>query len=65
MDISEIGVRHALSVNTLNIRHSLDISPSLAKEIRYCVIAIVAGWTAVNLLKTVALLRQQPQRPSS
>lgn len=53
MDLSDVGVRHAVAFSNLNIRHSLDVSPatvSLAKELRYCVIAIVLGVTAASIV---------------
>ena len=58
MDASQITVRHALSVNTLNIRHSFELSPSLAKELRYCVVIIVTGWISINAFRALAQYRQ-------
>jgi hypothetical protein len=45
MDFNE-GIKHEVAVKLINVRHLIDVSPrtlSLAKEIRYCVIAIVLG----------------------
>lgn len=56
MDLSDVGVRHAVAFNTLNIRHSLDLSPStlsIAKEFRYCVVVIVAGLCTASIVKSV------------
>lgn len=56
MDLSDVGVRHAVAFNTLNIRHSLELSPStvsIAKELRYCVVVIVAGLCTASVVKSV------------
>lgn len=56
MDLSDIGVRHAVSFAPLNIRHSVDISPtavSIAREVRYCVIAVVVGFATVSIVKAL------------
>lgn len=56
MDLSDVGVRHAVSFATLNIRHSVDISPtavSIAREVRYCVIAVVLGFATVSIVKSL------------
>ena len=67
MDSSEVAVRHAVAFGTnLNIRHSLELSDSclsLARELRYCVIIVVAGWTAVSIVKTIVSSRQPSQTP--
>ena len=54
--LSEFGVKHAVAFHTLNVRHSLEASPSvvaLAREIRIGVIAVVCGVTAITVLRTV------------
>jgi hypothetical protein len=45
MDFGE-GIKHEVAVKVINVRHIVDVSPStlsLAKEIRYCIIALVLG----------------------
>ena len=62
MDLSDVGVRHAVAFTTLNIHHSIDFSPSsvsIAKEIRISVIAIVIGLTAASIVKSI-LLSNEP-----
>lgn len=61
MELSDVGVRHAIAFSTLNIRHTLDISPStvsVAKEIRISIIAIVLGLTAASIIKSVLASRK-------
>lgn len=56
MDFSDVGVRHAVAFTNLNLKHSIDFSPStvsIAKEVRYCVIAIVVGFSAASIVKSV------------
>jgi hypothetical protein len=63
MDISDAGIRHAVAFNTLNVRHFVDLSPStvsVAKEIRYCVIAIVIGFATTSIVKSVLNYRKRP-----
>ena len=64
MDLSDVGVRHAVAFTTLNIRHSLEISPStisVFKELRYCVIVVVIGFTTASIVRSlVDLGRAQP-----
>ena len=65
MDISDVGVRHAVAFNTLNIRHSVDISPStvsVAKELRYCVVVIVAGLCTASIVKSVLEYKRSTRR---
>lgn len=45
MDFGE-GIKHEVAVKVINVRHLIDVSPgtlSLAKELRYCIIALVLG----------------------
>ena len=45
MDFGE-GIKHEVAVKAINVRHLIDVTPgtlSIAKEVRYCVIAIVLG----------------------
>ena len=61
MDLSDIGVRHAVTFTTLNIRHSFDLSPSavsIAREFRYCVIAVVVGLAITSITKNLLSLRK-------
>ena len=64
MDFSDVGVKHAVTFTELNIKHSLDLSPStvsLAKELRYCVIAVVVGLTTASIVRSVLdYKRRQP-----
>lgn len=56
MDLSDVGVRHAVSFAALSIKHSVDISPaavSIARELRYCVIAVVVGFSTVSIVKSL------------
>lgn len=55
MDLSDVAVRH-VAFTTWNVKHSIDISPSavlFAREIRIGIIAIVLGFTAASIVKTV------------
>ncbi len=61
MDLSDVGIRHAVAFSNLNIRHSLDTSAStvsLAREIRISIIVIVVGLTATSLIKSVLAARK-------
>ncbi len=56
MDLSDVGVRHAVAFTTLNIKHSIEIPPSavsIARELRYCVIAVVVGVVVSSITKIV------------
>ena len=56
MDLSDVGVRHAVSFAPLSIKHSVDISSaavSIARELRYCVIAVVVGISTVSIVKNL------------
>lgn len=62
MDISDAGIRHAVAFNTLNIRHLVDLSPntvSVAKEFRYCVIAVVVGFATTSIVRSVLERRRR------
>ena len=72
MDFADgVAVRHAVAFTTLNIRHSIELPPSIvsvAKEIRYCIIAIVVGFSAVSIVKSVLgvqFFRKQSPRPGT
>ena len=56
MDLSDVGVRHAVAFTTLSIHHSIDISlstVSIAREVRISIIACVVGFTAASIIKSV------------
>lgn len=72
MDFADgVAVRHAVAFTPLNIRHLVELSPStlfIAKEVRYCIIAIVVGFSAVSIVKSVLGLptfSKQSQRPET
>lgn len=65
MDLSDVAVRHAVADSPLNIRHSIDLSSSavsIAREIRFCVIAVVVGFTAASIVKSVLEYRRSTQQ---
>ena len=65
MDLSDVGVRHAVTFSSLNIRHSVDISPlavSIARELRICVIAIIIGYATTSIVKGILAFRKPPER---
>lgn len=56
MDMSDMGVRHAVAVSTFNVKHSVDLSPStvaVAREIRLSIIAIVVGIGVLSIVKSL------------
>lgn len=60
MDLSDI--RHAVAFTTLNVQHSVELSPStvsIAREVRISIIAIVAGLTVASVVKSV-LSKKEP-----
>ena len=66
MDVSDVAVKHAVRFTDLNIKHTIDISPaavSIARDIRYCVIAIVVGLSTIALVRSV-LNSRKPQSPN-
>jgi hypothetical protein len=53
--VSDIGVRHTF-LNSIDLRHFIDISPSaatVAREARFCVIAVVVGWITTRLVSNL------------
>lgn len=55
MDSYSVAVKHALSVSTLNIRHSFDFperSLAIAREIRVAIVAIAAGLTIASVARS-------------
>ena len=63
MDLSDVGVRHAIAFSPLNIKHSIDLSPSavsVAREIRICIIAVVVGVAAITITRTVLASSRAP-----
>lgn len=64
MDLSDVAVRHVIAFSTLNIKHSIDLSPStvsIAREIRISVIAIVLGLTVASIARSVLASRKSEQ----
>lgn len=62
MDLSD--VRHAVAFSPLEIRHSIHVSSSfvsITRELRYCVIAAVIGFTAASIVKTVLHMKDPPK----
>lgn len=63
--MSDVAVRHSVALaDNLQVHHFVDVSPaavSVAREIRYCVIALVIGWTTKQLV-SVWLDRRAPDR---
>lgn len=56
MDLSDVGVRHAVAFSPLNIHHSIDLSPSavsIAREIRISIIAVVVGVAIITITRSV------------
>jgi len=63
MDLSDVGVRHAVAFSPLTIKHSIDISPSavsIAREVRISIIAIVIGVAAISITRTVLSSTRTP-----
>ena len=49
------GFKHDVAVKTFNVRHLVEVSPdtvSIAREIRYCVIAICLTWGGITLARS-------------
>jgi len=64
MDLSDVAVRHAIAVSPVNIRHSIDLSPSavsIARDIRFCIIAAVVGFTAASIVKSALVYKRSSQ----
>ena len=64
MDLSDVAVRHAIAFSTLNIKHSIDLSPStvsIAREVRISIIAIVLGLTVASIARSV-LAPRKPEK---
>lgn len=64
MDLSDVAVGHTITFSTLNIKHSIDLSPStlsIAREIRISLVAIVLGFTAASIAKSVLASRKSDQ----
>lgn len=55
--MSDVAVRHAVALSdNLQVHHFVDVSPaavSVAREFRYCVIALVLGWTTKHLISVL------------
>ncbi|KAI9886504.1 MAG: hypothetical protein M1823_001684 [Watsoniomyces obsoletus] len=64
MDASNIGVNHAVVFEEVRFRHIIDASPavlSIAREIRYSVIAIVVGISTVAIARAFIAVRNPPK----
>lgn len=64
MDLSDIGVRHYVAFTNLNIKHSIELSPStvsVVRELRYCLIAIVVGLVVTRVAESL-LYPRKPRR---
>lgn len=64
MDLSDIGVRHSVAFTNLNIKHSIELSPStvsVVRELRYCLIAIVVGLVVTRVTESL-LYPRKPTR---
>ena len=60
--MSDVAVRHSVALSDLQVHHFVDVSPgavSIAREVRFCVIALVVGWTTKHLI-SVLLDRRTP-----
>lgn len=57
MDMSDVGVRHSIALSDLSVRHTVDFSSSVvatAREIRFCVVAIVVGWITTRVVSELS-----------
>lgn len=62
MDFSD--VRHSIAFSHLEVRHIIDLSPSvvsITRELRYSIIAAVIGFTAASIVKSVLNSKRPPQ----
>lgn len=62
MDLSD--VRHAVAFSPLEIRHSIHASSSvvsIAREVRYCVVAIIIGFTTASVVKAFLDAKKPPK----
>lgn len=52
--MSDVAFRHSVALtDQLQVHHLVDVSPaavSIAREVRFCVIALVVGWTTKHLV---------------
>lgn len=58
------AIRHEVAVKTVNVRHLIDVSPTtlcIAREVRYCVIAIAVGWASASIIRSILSSRRAPQ----
>lgn len=66
MDVSEVVVKHSVALAN-ELKLVVHVNPSvinLAKEFRYCVYAIVVGWTTASIVKSFVISRR-PIDPAS
>lgn len=55
--MSDVAFRHSVALtDQLQVHHLVDVSPaavSIAREVRFCVIALVVGWTTKHLVSVL------------
>ena len=54
MDRSDVGFRHSVAFSSLNINHSVDLSPSavsIAREVRISIIAIALAFVSISIVR--------------
>ena len=64
MDFSDLGVRHAVTVAPVLVKHSIELSPSavsIAREIRLSIIAIVVGVAAITITRSLLSSTRRPE----
>lgn len=61
MDFTDVGIRHTI-LNSVQLHHFFDCSPSVAvvaKEARFCIIAIVVGWITTRVISGLCDLNRK------
>lgn len=56
MDMSDVAVRHTLAPLNIEVVHRFDSSSavvSIFREVRLCVIVLVAGWITTSIVSSV------------
>lgn len=56
MDMSDVAVRHTLAPLNIEVVHRFESSPSVVsifRDIRICVIVLVAGWVTTSVVSSV------------
>lgn len=57
MDMSDVAVRHTLAPLNIEVVHRIESSSavvSLLREVRICVVVLVAGWIATSVVSSVS-----------